>query len=494
LIGDGAPTSIYIGQYAQIIIQKAASRALIGAAGNIAAIGYEDHRDVAEALDRAFLELRGAAALVDTGRTHFEKAGFRAYSLAASRESWKLVLSRVDVNDREPKGLVTLYSPGHPQAQAELDGYVFSRTVGLFGGTNLKSLAKELSERVGEKPEVWQKRLDYLAQRTIREAQASAETILHNSTPDRPQAADWIFRGRIRAGRTISLFGPGSAGKTTISDGLALSACTGVEIVPHWLPAGEHRVMLLDWDEGKEENDARMYAMCHAYGVELKNYTYRRMSRSLADCADDVGKAIVDSGTDFLIVSPVSRALSKASGDQAPLIHELYEVLREFGTANLLIAHVVGSAIGADRPANREYGSVSQRDDARGSYSCYAQSEEPGTRVVVLRHAKPDALMPKMDPQAIRIEFDPPDPEEPGVYDTIRFEEDQIEDKASAAADGLTQAERLVAALRQQGPMSEGEIAEWLRIRPNYVRRLVQKAREKGQTIVNEDKKYSLLK
>jgi DNA-directed RNA polymerase specialized sigma24 family protein len=114
--------------------------------------------------------------------------------------------------------------------------------------------------------------------------------------------------------------------------------------------------------------------------------------------------------------------------------------------------------------------------------------------VVVLRHAKPDALMPKMDPQAIRIEFDPPDPEEPGVYDTIRFEEDQIEDKASAAADGLTQAERLVAALRQQGPMSEGEIAEWLRIRPNYVRRLVQKAREKGQTIVNEDKKYSLLK
>lgn len=490
-LGSGAPTSIHIAQYAEVVIQKAASRALISAAGKIAAIGHEDSQDVAEALDRALLELREASAVVNTGRTHFEKSGFRAFSLSASRDSWRLVLSRVDVNEREPKGLITLYAKGHPQAQAELDGYVFCRTVGLFGGTNLKSLAKELGERVGETAETWQKRLDYLAQRTIREAQASAETASIQETPEKIMATPWLFRGRMRIGRTISLFGPGSAGKTTISDGLALSATSGYEIVPYWVPTRKYSVGLLDWDEGKEEHDIRLRAMCQAYEQPLSNFHFRRMARPLVDCADDVGKWLVDEGIEFVIVSPVSRAVRQSQGDPATPIHELYEVLREFHTTNLLIAHVVGSAIGSDRQASREYGSVAQTNDARGSYSVYPQSEEPGRRVVVLKNTKPDALAPRMDAQAVRIEFDPPEPDEFGNYDTIQFLPDMISTTA-VPEEGVSQPQRLINVLRQQGPMSEADIASWLGINPTYVRRLVQKARAKA-TIVNEDKKYRVV-
>ena len=386
---------------------------------------------------------------------------------------------------------MTLYAPGHPQAQADLDGYVFSRTVGLFGGTNLKALAKELSERVGEKPETWQKRLDYLSQRTIREAQASAETAEMQTTPEKLGTTPWLFRGRMRLGRTVSLFGPGSAGKTTISDGLALSACTGAEIVPHWIPTGRFSVGLLDWDEGETEHKVRMRAMCSAYGVEISNFYLRPMRRPLADCADDVGRWIVDNQIEFLIVSPVSRAARTAPGDPAMPIHELYEVLREFRTSNMLIAHVRGDAISTGREADREYGSVAQMNDARGSYSCYAQSEEPGTRVVVLKNTKPDALAPRMDPQAIRIEFDPPEPDEPGNYDSIRFELDEVEATATNRSHE-TETDRLRALLRREGPLTTQQIADWLSIKPTYVGRLVQKARGKNIAITTSEGKYGL--
>jgi hypothetical protein len=470
-------TSVYIGQYAAIVSQKAVLRRMIGAAGRIAAIGYEDG-SLEDSIERATLEFRSATAV--HARSAFARAGFRAYSLAG--ESWRLVLSRVDVADREPKGLVTVYTD-------DPNEYVLCRNVGLFGGTNLKTLAKELSARLGEPETAWAKRLDYLAQRTMKEAQAASEAVSRQATPDRPTESKWIFRGRIRAGRTISMFGPGSAGKTTISDGLALSACTGTEVIPGWIPAGQFIVGLLDWDEGKEENEARLYAMCQAYGLSLKDYHYRRMARCLADCADDVGKWVVDNRIEFLIVSPVSRAIRQGIGDPAAPIHELYEVLREFGTSNLLIAHVVGSAIGSDRPAAREYGSVAQTNDARGSYSVYCQSEEPGKRVVVLTNTKPDAMSARMDPQAIRIEFDPPIPEQPGIYDAITFHRDDLQVQSNGRE---TEVVRLIRILREYGPLNEGEIAKFHGCKASYVRRLVQKARERGNGVVNEDGKYRL--
>ena len=47
------PTSIYAAQYAAIVRRKAVLRRLIGAAGKIAAIGYEDGADLDEARSRA---------------------------------------------------------------------------------------------------------------------------------------------------------------------------------------------------------------------------------------------------------------------------------------------------------------------------------------------------------------------------------------------------------------------------------------------------------
>ena len=56
-LSNSTPTAVHATQYARIVERKALLRNLIGAAGKIAGIGYEDPAEVAEAIDRAEAEL-----------------------------------------------------------------------------------------------------------------------------------------------------------------------------------------------------------------------------------------------------------------------------------------------------------------------------------------------------------------------------------------------------------------------------------------------------
>ena len=56
-LGNDTPTAVHVAQYGRIVERKALLRRLIGAAGKIAAIGYEDGADIQEAIDRAEAEL-----------------------------------------------------------------------------------------------------------------------------------------------------------------------------------------------------------------------------------------------------------------------------------------------------------------------------------------------------------------------------------------------------------------------------------------------------
>ncbi len=56
-LSNETPTAVHVEQYARIVERKAVLRNLIGAAGKIAGIGYEDPAEVQEAIDRAEAEL-----------------------------------------------------------------------------------------------------------------------------------------------------------------------------------------------------------------------------------------------------------------------------------------------------------------------------------------------------------------------------------------------------------------------------------------------------
>lgn len=359
----------------------------------------------------------------------FEKAGFRSYALTAHDGSWRIVVYGLDTHGSDPRAFIKVYAPNHAASFPDLGGYVFRRSIGIHGGANFAAIIKTLSQTLGGSPLDWQRRIDYLLAKA--EGTQPADEIIIAGLPEELAAPPYVFEGRCRIGRTISFFGPGSAGKTTLADGLAVSLATGYEIVPGWTPVRQMQVGILDWDEGIEEEMIRLRAICLGYDITLPAIYYRRMSRPLAELADQTGSWVVKHGIEVLFISPVGRALRQIDGDPARAVDELYEVLRDFGTTTFLIDHVVGDAI--EGGAIREYGSVRKRDSARGSYSVYAQRQEPGRRSIIIKNTKPDALAPQQPDMAIRIEYNPPWPKPNGAYDSITFHEDQIADLDSLA-------------------------------------------------------------
>jgi hypothetical protein len=363
----------------------------------------------------------------------FIKAGFRSWGLAAATKTadgkpeWRLTLSRLDFGDSNPSALLEVHAPGHDAAFGNLDWFVFSHTIGTNGGTNFNQAVKRLEETLGGAKADWERRVTYLI-KMAKEANVGGGNGTYASVfrPVLRATPDYVFEGRVRGGRTMSLFGPGSAGKTTIADGLIVSACAGIEVIPGWRPTRRFAVLICDWDEGEDEEIVRLGAICNAYGVDLPGgYHYKRMTRPLHDVADEIGSYIAKNEIDLLIISPMGRAARSFGDNITGPVDEVYEILRTFGTTNILIDHVTGDNMKGG--AQREFGSVRKRDNARGSYAVDVQSEEPGTRVLVIRNTKADALAPRQVDQAIRVEYDPPWPNEDGSYDRITFHPDMIQ-------------------------------------------------------------------
>lgn len=355
----------------------------------------------------------------------FGKSGFRAYELVSADKTWSLALSQVDVSKSDPRGLLSVYAPGHDAAFGDLNDLVMTRSVSLQGSQSVGSISKMLSETLGGNKLDWQRRVDYLVARTTRLAQTSNQETLsiNNGRPERPKASPFVFQWKAREGRVISLFGAASAGKTTIADGLVASLCSGLEIIPGWKPTRKYRVGVLDWDEGQTEFETRLSAICAAYDINLEHWRYLRMSRPLVDTADETGRWVAANEIEVLFVSPVEAAARTDQNYNSP-IHGLYEVLREFGTTSFLIDHVAGDNI--KKQADREIGGVAKQNNQRAGYLVKEQSQEPGSRVVAVYNKKPDALMPKQSAQAIRVEYAPEWPYEDGTYDRISFHPDVI--------------------------------------------------------------------
>lgn len=410
---------------------------------------------------------------------HFLRAGFNSYGLEAADHTWRLTLSKLDLGGKTPSAILEVHAPGHDTAFKDLGDFVFNHSIGTTGGTNFNAAVKRLTDTLGGAKLDWERRITYLVARA-RDANAGGNngTFSTMGVPAVAKAPPFVFEGRVRLGRTVSLFGPGSAGKTTIADGLIVSACSGVEIVPGWVPTDIFSCIILDWDEGREEEEVRLSAICRAYDVTLAGgYHYKRMSRPLYDVADEVGSYIASHNIGLTIISPVGRAARDHGDNLTGPIDELYAILRAFNTTNILIDHVTGASMKGG--AEREFGSVRKRDNVRGSYSVYPDEHRVGigVRVVEMRNTKPDALLPPVAPQAIRIEYDPPEGHE-GQYDSIRFLPDEIiEGYVTDPGEG-TLHERFYAAMKDGHHMTAEALADLTGRPSNLVRAILNRKKD----------------
>jgi replicative DNA helicase len=79
-LSNQTPTAVHAVQYARIVERKAVLRNLIGAAGRIAGIGYEDPAEIQEAIDRAEAELFAVSQKrIDVGFAKLDSLLHQAY-------------------------------------------------------------------------------------------------------------------------------------------------------------------------------------------------------------------------------------------------------------------------------------------------------------------------------------------------------------------------------------------------------------------------------
>ena len=79
-LSNSTPTAVHAVQYARIVERKAVLRNLIGAAGKIAGIGYEDPAEIQEAIDRAEAELFAVSQKrIDAGFSKLDSLLHQAY-------------------------------------------------------------------------------------------------------------------------------------------------------------------------------------------------------------------------------------------------------------------------------------------------------------------------------------------------------------------------------------------------------------------------------
>lgn len=419
----------------------------------------------------------------------FGKVGFRSYGLAADDGTWRLVLSSVDVNKNEPRGILSVYCPQSDAAFGDLGGIVMRRSLSLLGDRSASGVAGVLNKIIGNAGEDWRRRFDYLVLRALMEAQkGNAQRFTIDGRPELPKRGAFIFKGLMRAGRTLSVFGAGSSGKTTIVDGLILSLTSGEEIIPGWSPMRRYRVAVLDYDEGEDEERVRLYAMANSYNQDIHGFAYTQMGRPLVECADETGAFLIEHGAEIVVVSNVNKALQRDRGDPGGPVHDLYEVLREFGTTNILIDHV--SSADLDGGAKKEYGSIAKRDNNRGSFLIeQLKGGEAGRQTAMIRNMKSDALAFKRGDQFVGINYDPPQAKPDGTYDRISFTQ---ADEEGLPAVRETKPELLARLLREHGAMSATKLCAVGGFRSDQVRDVVRRAREQGVAISYDSGEYAL--
>lgn len=420
----------------------------------------------------------------------FRKTGFRSYELAAKDGTWRLVLSNVDVGKNEPRGVLSVYAPHQDAAFTDLGGIVLKRSVSLLGDRSASSVATLLNKVIGNAGEDWRRRFDHLVLLTLAMAEkGNAQRFTIDGRPELPKRGAFIFKGLMRAGRTLSVFGAGSSGKTTIVDGLIVSLASGKTVIPGWTPIRPYRVAVLDYDEGEDEERVRLYAMSNFYDVDINGFSYSQMGRPLVECADETGAWLIENRAEIVVVSNVNKALRSDRGDPGGPVHDLYEVLREFGTTNILIDHVAAADL--DGGAKKEYGSIAKRDNNRGSFLIeQLKGGVAGHQTVLIKNMKPDALAFKRGDQFVGISFEPAMAKPDGTYEHISFAE--ADASGELARPRETQPELMIRLLRERGAMTPQELCVIGGFHANRVRDVAREVRALGIGLNYDKGSYAL--
>ena len=301
---SAAPTSINAKQYARIVADRAQSRSVIFAAGKIAQSGYEGGtlEDARTTLASIADEMSSAGVTVN-----LEKLG-PTYRATVTPPDLR-VLFRDIKTDGELSADVSI---------AHGDKHLFRTTTTLSVTTRdrLSKTAAEMAGANGAAP-MWR-----TAMFAAVEAVLEAEESLGGGTDLRGAILDstanlFVIRPIWEDCPTV-LVGPGESGKSVLARALAISAVTGLEIVPGMVPVTIGPILYCAGEDAVAMWHARsVESICRGVGIDRTTLPHPiTLLNASGKPIHRIARAIAERANDFVgvIIDPLSAFL--AAGDQ----------------------------------------------------------------------------------------------------------------------------------------------------------------------------------
>jgi len=174
-----------------------------------------------------------------------------------------------------------------------------------------------------------------------------------------------------------------------------------------WVPK-PGPVLFCDWESTHDDHRRRVWAIKRGLGIDNSDtFLYLPCTQPLSVVGPSIRDIIRQNGV-VLTINDSQMAGSDYGPDMAQNATRYYNMLREYGTANLVIDHVPKSAMGlsADSNSTGPHGSVVKSNRARQSYEL-TKHQEPGAGQsdLVLWHRKSNEG-PLAAPFGIRITWE----------------------------------------------------------------------------------------
>jgi hypothetical protein len=126
-----------------------------------------------------------------------------------------------------------------------------------------------------------------------------------------PAAARWLIDRWIPLGVPTILYGDGGAGKSLLALALLLHGLTGHPLGgdPNWRLTPLSGVLIADWEDGADEFNERLGALCAGLGIAVPSgLVYKRMQGPLRDSAAELRSLMLRHGLNAVLIDSGSVA------------------------------------------------------------------------------------------------------------------------------------------------------------------------------------------
>jgi len=233
----------------------------------------------------------------------------------------------------------------------------------LASAQSRAGLARLLEER--DPGQDWRAMLDRSCRLVARHLRAGEPAVALVPAP--PPAAHWLVEGLVPAGQLSVVFGDGGVGKSYLALALALAGLLARPLSARWRVAPLRRVLYLDWESGRDEQQARLWRLTRGLGSTPVDgaLLHRTMRRPLLDDLPALRAEVAREHVDLVIADSLAPACGPEPETASAVVPALLG-LRSLAVTVLILAHVSKQTADVRAPG-RPFGSVFVQNLARST-------------------------------------------------------------------------------------------------------------------------------